>query len=253
MAPLDRHAVEFTRFAQACIEVTNEQTFKYLLDQHVQPLLPHGMLLAVIGRLHFDHLEVHHHVAMGYGPEALALLTQPIHIRDRPLLQQWLHTGMPVVACPSVDRDRMSAHEWQENTALGLQRLALHGMADLTNRMGSYFSFAQVPKDWKGELICSRLRMLVPLLHTAMLQVFRQSHHHVFEPMLTSIERELLIGLAAGRSNQELALMRQRSLATIRNQLYSLYAKLGVSTRAEAVAFAMAQMQAVESPSGFKT
>jgi DNA-binding CsgD family transcriptional regulator len=248
MNPTVQHATAFTEFAQASIQVKDEAGFIALVNQHVKPLLPHGMLLAVIGRLHFDHLQVHHHIAMGYAQEALSLLTQPIHIRDRPLLQQWLHARLPVVACPVADRDAMSAYEQFENQALGLGRLALHGLPDLTNRMGSYFSFAQVHSDWAREAISQRLCIMVPLLHTALLQVFRLPASSAVLPPLTAIERELLVWLAAGRSNQEMATIRQRSLATIRNQLVGLYAKLGVSTRAEAVAMAMGQVQPVGAP-----
>jgi glycosyltransferase involved in cell wall biosynthesis/DNA-binding CsgD family transcriptional regulator len=53
---------------------------------------------------------------------------------------------------------------------------------------------------------------------------------------LTRAEQHLLQLLAAGRSNDEIAALRRRSAATIRNQLSSLYQKLGVTRRVEAVA-----------------
>lgn len=55
-------------------------------------------------------------------------------------------------------------------------------------------------------------------------------------PQLTPTELGLLQMLAAGRSNEEIAQLRSRSPATVRNQLSVLYQKLGVARRAEAVA-----------------
>lgn len=49
-------------------------------------------------------------------------------------------------------------------------------------------------------------------------------------------ERELLQLLAAGHSTEQIAALRHRSPATVRNQLSALYQKLGVARRTEAVA-----------------
>ena len=53
-------------------------------------------------------------------------------------------------------------------------------------------------------------------------------------------ERELLRWLSAGHSNAQIAGLRQRSPATVRNQLWALYQKLGVGRRTEAIAKAVA-------------
>lgn len=54
-------------------------------------------------------------------------------------------------------------------------------------------------------------------------------------PGSAATERELFRWVAAGRTNAEIAALRGRSLATMRNQLHSAYAKLGVANRAEAM------------------
>ncbi len=66
---------------------------------------------------------------------------------------------------------------------------------------------------------------------------------------LTDIEQELLVWLASGRSNSEIARCRSRSPATIRNQLHALYAKLDVCGRAEAVAVAARLPRQIAAPS----
>lgn len=243
-------AIQFADFAVAAAAVVNEADFLALLKDHVQPMLPHGMFLGVIGQLSFEHLTVHRHVTVNFPHWAEDQVTQPINIRERPLLQRWLHTRAPVVVCSVADRSLMSEREVFEAEALRLGRLAIHGMPDLSSRMGSYFSFSQVPLEMdKAELVQS-LTIMTPLLHIALFQATSDSQ---LDPRpassgLTVIEQELLVWLAAGRSNEEMAKLRQRSPATIRNQLIKLYDKLGVSTRAEAVAFVLSEAQHVAEP-----
>lgn len=244
------HALCFSNFAEAAVGVTDKASFRSLVLDHVTPLVPHGFMLAVIGQLHFDHLTVHHHIAVNYPDWALAQVTQPINIRERPLLQRWLHTRSPVIACTVRDRHLMSEREIVESTLIGMGRLALHGLPDLTSRMGSYFSFANVAIEPDRDLLAHRLRIMTPLLHVALFQATRSDIdlNHNKTQNLTFIERELLRWLAAGRTNEEMANLRQRSPATIRNQLAKLYAKLGVASRAEAVALALSEALNVPSP-----
>jgi DNA-binding NarL/FixJ family response regulator len=56
----------------------------------------------------------------------------------------------------------------------------------------------------------------------------------------TQRERELLSWLTAGHSNAQIASLRHRSPATVRNQICALYQKLGVARRTEAIAKAVA-------------
>lgn len=244
------HALCFSKFAEAAVGVTDKASFQRLVVNHVKPLVPHCFMLAVIGQLHFDHLTVHHHIAVNYPDWALAQVTQPINIRERPLLQRWLHTRSPVIACTVRDRHLMSEREIFEAALIGLGRLALHGLPDLTSRMGSYFSFANVEPGLDDEILAHRLRIMTPLLHVALFQATRgdTGSSHPKTQNLTPIEKALLRWLAAGRTNEEMADLRQRSPATIRNQLTTLYAKLGVATRAEAVAIALSEVLDVPDP-----
>jgi DNA-binding CsgD family transcriptional regulator len=242
----------FANFAEAAVCVTDKASFQELVRDHVTPLVPHGFMLAVIGQLHFDHLTVHHHIGVNYPDWALAHVTQPVNIRERPLLQRWLHTRAPVIACTVRDRNLMSEREIVEATLIGMGRLALHGLPDLTSRMGSYFSFANVATGPDDQTLAHRLRVMTPLLHVALFQATRDDigSGHRKTQNLTPIESELLKWLAAGRTNEEMASLRQRSPATIRNQLAKLYAKLGVATRAEAVALALSEALNVPDPGG---
>jgi DNA-binding CsgD family transcriptional regulator len=236
----------FLEVAHACTHAHDEATFKALVSDQVKALLPHGMFLGVLGQLSFEHLTIRQHIAVDYPAWALEMVAQPINIRERPLVQRWLQEREPVIACPVQQAGLMSERERTEVEAIGLGRLAIHGVPDLTNRMGSYFSFGQVPPDLDEGHLKLVLQLLVPLLHVAMVRVAQGDPARASSAIeLTQIERDLLGWLAAGRTNDEMARLRGRSPATIRNQLSALYTKLGVATRAEAVAWALQEAQTV--------
>ena len=58
-------------------------------------------------------------------------------------------------------------------------------------------------------------------------------------PPLTAIERAVLQRLAAGHTNAQIGQHLGRSEKTVRNRLTRVYAKLGVTNRAQAVAVHM--------------
>ena len=58
---------------------------------------------------------------------------------------------------------------------------------------------------------------------------------------LTPREREMLVFLAEGRANREIAQSLSLSLATVKSHLVRLYAKLGVTSRSEALGAAVAR------------
>ena len=59
---------------------------------------------------------------------------------------------------------------------------------------------------------------------------------HDLPECLSEAEREVVLLLLEGRSNQEIATLRGRSYRTIANQLAAIYRKLGVASRTELIA-----------------
>ena len=57
-------------------------------------------------------------------------------------------------------------------------------------------------------------------------------------PGLTERERQVLILIANGLSNREIADTLAISESTVENHIYHIYTKLGISNRAQAVAYA---------------
>ena len=236
----DAQAHQFARFAEASLTVVDAEGFARLINDHVAGLLPHGMLLAVVGQLSFEHLRIRQFVGVNYPQAVIQQIPTELNIKERPAIERWLRLRRPVVIHPEVDRGWVSPRELFEMETLGLGRIGLHGMADLSVHMATFFSFARVAEDMPTARVERLLALICPLLHGALCQV-RDAHQPLSDVgnSLTQIESELLTWLAAGRSNQEMAMLRGRSPATIRNQLEKLYAKLGVSSRTEAVTWAL--------------
>lgn len=67
----------------------------------------------------------------------------------------------------------------------------------------------------------------------------RQHNRHATEPELTEREREVISGVARGERNKEIAARLGISEPTVKTHLSSIYYKLGVDSRASAVAEAI--------------
>jgi len=237
---LDSEASEaFLELAQACTAgCGNVQAFRDLVRHSVKPLLPHRCCIAVLGSLVFDQLSMRNVIGVDYPDEWIALLPKELNIHERPVVATWLATREPIIIDPVRDRHLLSSRELHEIEAFALGRLAIHGQIDVSTRMGSYFSFAGTPPEEPEERLKFHLRLIAPHLHAALMSVPAVHAADQADLSLTAVERELLHWVAAGRSNAQIAILRGRSKATVRNQLHALYQKLGVANRAEAVTVA---------------
>ena len=219
----------------------DEEAFRRLVRDLVRPLLPHALLLAVVGSLDLDHLRINSIVFVDYPSGGNEIIPRTINLRERPIVRRWLWTREPIVVELPRDAGSMSERERFEIETLNLGRLAIHGVLDLTSRAGTYFSFGRVPAEFNEESLMVRLRLLAPILHMGLVNV--TGHDPSTEPSalrkLSKTEEELLRWVAAGRSNREIASLRARSVATVRNQLHSIFVKLGVSSRIEAMRLLM--------------
>lgn len=227
----------FYGLARACAGCASEEQFADLVRTWVRRLLPHGVLIAAIGRIDLEHLEIQHAIGVDCPPDALSQIPRLLNLRDRPVVRHWLRTGEPLCLQLPEDAALTSLRERQEIEHFGLGRLAIHGMVDLKARSGSYFSFGQVDTSLDRSVLLDTLRLIVPSLHQAMLQSCRAENDQRADPLaaLTAAERELMQWVAAGRTNNEIAELRNRSAATVRNQIHSAFVKMGVTNRSEAI------------------
>lgn len=66
--------------------------------------------------------------------------------------------------------------------------------------------------------------------------VLSQPRSYELPDALSPAEKEVLLRVLAGESNQEIATHRGSALQTVANQLYAAFKKLGINSRAELVA-----------------
>lgn len=157
--------------------------------------------------------------------------------RDRPVIVHWLKTVRPLVLRLPDDAHLMSQREIDEIEGYGLGCLGIHGAVDLRAKTGTYLSFSGLRPDIANEQHIQMLELLAPPLSQALIRVERSESacRPPVEAALSRAERELLEWVAAGRTNRDIAKLRNRSVATVRNQLHSAFGKLGAGNRTEAM------------------
>lgn len=107
------------------------------------------------------------------------------------------------------------------------------GHIDTQRPLRSTFAFAGVCLG-NAEQLRNGVKMIVPHLHEALLSLYLSNDRVVRG--LTPAEEHVYRLLVDGLSNKEIARALNKSDATIRNQLHAIFGKLGVGTRAEAIA-----------------
>lgn len=216
----------------ATFGVVTGEAWQVDAQQHLAELLPFRSMLGVFGRRSFDQIEMLDIVSINHPAEHISALSRTFHLRDRPILAQWLALQVPLVVDISQTASA-SALERDEVVRYDLDRIALHGHLDVLGHTGTYFSFTGLSHSVLHEHARCILALVVPHLHVALCRRARQSHETSSE--LTDPERELWRWLVAGRRSSEIAAISGCSEKTIRNRLTRLYRKLGVGSRAEAV------------------
>ncbi len=225
------------QLGEDCGACSSHDDFTRIVRTTARQLLPHSSLIATLGRIDLDHVEIVHVTEVDYPKGGLEALRRITNIRERLALMHWLQTREPLVLDLDSDAHMMSELEQREIRKLELGRVAAHGVLDFAARSGSYLSFAGVEREAPKASIRDRLRLIVPHLHQAFVRAVQQaqSTSPAKCATLTETECHLLKLVAAGRTNAEIAAVRGRSEATVRNQLTTVFRKLGVRNRAEAV------------------
>ena len=158
----------------ACAVCGDEAQFAAMARQQVQPVLPHGSLVAAIVRIGPEQLRLVHAIGVDHPAPAMAKLPRQLDLADRPALKRWLDSGEPQILALPGDAGRMSAREQSELEALGLRRVALHGRIDLGGIVGSCFSFGNLGDAVSAPQVLELLRLVIPPLHEALMRVWRR-------------------------------------------------------------------------------
>lgn len=158
----------------ACAQCSDEAQFAAMARRQLQPLLPHGSLIAAIVRISPAQLRLVHAIALNHPAEVLARMPRELDLADRPALKRWLDSGEPQILALPGDAGRMSAREQCALEALGLRRVALHGRIDLGGIVGSCFCFGNLGDAVSPPQALDRLRLVIPPLHEALMRAWRR-------------------------------------------------------------------------------
>ena len=224
------------RVAQRCAACTTSQDFAALVRSDVRRVLPHQSLLAELARIDLEHLELIHGEAVDYPEHDLKPLKGLTNGRNKPALARWLTTRAPTVLDAETEGSSKSDGGLSGCRYPRIGRMAAHGVFDMGGRSGTFFCFGGLPSALNSGHVSRLLQVLIPHLHQALIACHQASaSQRDSKGKLTATEREIMKWVAAGRTNAEIAQLRGRSEATIKNQLTATFRKLGVSNRAAAV------------------
>jgi transcriptional regulator EpsA len=223
----------FMRLVEASIAPsTGYDDFRDFIRTHVRPVLPHEMLLVVIGRAIFDQVVLDHVITVDYPDIYACQIGRNTTLAERPVIARWLATQKPILIDQRHDQHLLSALELREVEEFGLGDLAIHGQIDMSGRMASYFSFAQVKNISEEYRLI--LETITPHLNAALMKAHAAERASSAGQLLTPKELEILRWVVVGHTNREIASILSKSEMTVRNQVHCVLKKLGVSNRSEA-------------------
>lgn len=224
---------EFSALVQASLgKFESVNDFQNFVRNFVRPILPHGALLAGLGRITFDQLNIELMVPVDYPEKHLEQIKLDTTLQDRPVIAEWLEVRKPMFIDLITAENLLSDLEKWEFEAFGLERIAIHGQIDVSGRMASYFSFSQVPGD--DQTYLQLLEAISPHLHSALMKTASARNQKNLVD-ITEKELEILKWIAVGRTNKEIGLILDKSEMTVKNQVHTLLGKLGAGNRPEAV------------------
>ena len=232
-----RHAAFFD-VINSSLAVNTPEQFCAWAQGGLQQIFPHGMLACGIGLIEKQGGRIEQIINCNFPQEYIQRLQQPGGLITSPIMSRWVATRQPVLFEIA---DHYGKSPWLDNfRRFGLQNMAAHGQCDLHSRTTSYFCFCKIP----GKLTprhAELLEMLVPHLHTTLIRALngaKQTSLTTKEviPILSGREHQILQMLGSGKTNSEIAQLLDISGNTVKNHLHSIFAKLNVKTRAQAVA-----------------
>lgn len=226
----------FLQLAMSAERVTTESEFDRWVQTFVPTILPHRSLYVAKNRLTLGRIEVDHVIGVNLAADHPTTSPRMARLQDRPFAVRGLKQRAPYVLDPEAP-EAQTLQELHEMKHLEFGRMGIHLLPECCGAE-TYFCFGHIPTTVSEAVAVERMRLVCPVLHTALTSLLIRTRESkcAIKTKLTKIERELLYWLAAGRTNEEIARLRNRSLSTIRNQLQLMYEKLGVRSRAEAVA-----------------
>ena len=230
------HAVQFMQVAQMGTTLTSREDLRRWLACEVQGLLPHDALLAATG--HFGRGDVHVELLVVQPTHtwvpASALMPLAHALRNGWIAAQHLPCRLDLSELPLPPSLR------------GLRGAWVHGMRECVPPNERVIALLGQGAS-RGEHDGQALRLLQPFIDTALRRLPQAPPRRSlclasldgFAPArlpLSERERQIMSWVAMGKTNPEIGCILEISEFTVKNHLKSVYTKLDVTNRAQAVA-----------------
>lgn len=240
--------MNFEFFAQEAHQILNICDLKNLIITSLRSIFNHEMAVCVVGDL--KSRRVIRLINIDFPDNYLNYAVHPDQSIHSYLIHKWIEGQQPIYFCadnPNANVDKLWLNVLKR---CKIQTLASHGVVDPCNHYFSYFEFANVDISDSDE-IHSNLINFIPYLHYALSRVLTLKQNTInlnlplesvisFEdkktfPLVSPREREILNWISLGKRNEEIAQILGISQHTVNNHIKSLFKRLDVTSRAQAV------------------
>lgn len=213
------------RVEQECLASCQDEVhFCRLMCHPVRKLLDHDRAIVQL-QIHRAPIRI---IALDMAPRLARALRIASHAVDGGALIRKTYEEGPIVIPADRLRTILLGPRLRQ---LASGHLVLSGHADLEQASCSVFAFIGVHRG-DTERLKRVLKSITPSLHRAVFHAQQSWRSRLFS--LTPAERAICRLLLEGAHNKEIARALGKSDATVRNQLHTLFAKLGVATRTAA-------------------
>lgn len=246
--PPQRDPALFLRIAGQGAALASHSDLSKWLQGEVQHWLPHEAM--VIGWGDFRSGQLQYDVVSGVPalrtPEFTPAAMGPLlgYLRDCWVAAQHVPCQVDLVDCEALLRDCTSA---QRQALCGMRTAVVHGT--MNRRRGTQRVFAALTTDATPPAGSgAALKLLLPFMDTAFgrmapapagAAMHEEDRAHAAAaalPVLSERERQIMQWVALGKTNPEIGCILSISEFTVKNHMKSIFAKLDVTNRAQAVA-----------------
>ena len=232
---------------QAASNVLELDDFKHWTRNHVRPVLPHGALACVHGRIYGVGISLDYVVTVDYPVEHLEAIRNASGHMDTPLASRWHQRQAPVFFDPDAASDDIPKAWLGHFRRNQLGKTAANGVIDRENCVATYFSFHRLPALNEPQ-ITTTLAELTPTLHETFTRVVRHLERSTAPirynfSLLSERELEIAKWIGNGKNNSDIAVLLGVTEKTVKNHITNIFDKTGCTNRAGLAAAMAAQAQ----------
>lgn len=221
------------------LEIHSSGELRAWLACEAHALLPHQAFHVSVGKLRGEAWKLGYVVSNNLPPGYLEALQATPGVLHSPVLARWMATGQPQLIGPGHPNPYVAKPWFEAFSSHGLTSLLMFGMRDLR---GDYaVSVVLYGLRRLGAREALLVRLLMPHIQHVVRDLYVQHCESAAAAgagrtaVLSPRETEILALMARGISNGEISQRLRRSTSTVKNQVHSVFKKLSVTTRSEAV------------------